>query len=315
MEYKKLCAACGSIFYSMNYSQVCCSSKCGLKLGGGRKKYYVCQYCGEQFWKPDAFRKKYCSKQCELAARHDKAVERKKNLPPVATPTVYHRECLWCGEKFETTYPNKIYCSQKCGCEGNKRLQREKWAEDFVPQIITCKECASIFTTKIGSPKSSFCCQSCAAKYNRRIEHQTQRHHEYLKHYKSKRKAQIQENYIEDVPFDAIYKRDNGICQICGLHVPYDKQADDSWNATIDHVVPLSKGGEHSRANCQLAHRICNSIKCDTELVFTINWELKAQENNYWRLKYQQGLKVIYEHKNDPGTGEPLPNLRTFDYF
>ena len=30
---------------------------------------------------------------------------------------------------------------------------------------------------------------------------------------------------------------------------------------SIDHIVPLSKGGEHSYANCALAHTGCNSAK------------------------------------------------------
>lgn len=28
---------------------------------------------------------------------------------------------------------------------------------------------------------------------------------------------------------------------------------------TLDHVIPLAKGGEHSRANVRCAHFICNS--------------------------------------------------------
>jgi len=32
---------------------------------------------------------------------------------------------------------------------------------------------------------------------------------------------------------------------------------------TIDHVIPLSKGGTHEPANVQLAHYYCNSIKAD----------------------------------------------------
>jgi len=31
--------------------------------------------------------------------------------------------------------------------------------------------------------------------------------------------------------------------------------------ATIDHIIPLSKGGLHMMSNCQLAHRRCNSYK------------------------------------------------------
>lgn len=33
--------------------------------------------------------------------------------------------------------------------------------------------------------------------------------------------------------------------------------------ATIDHIIPLSKGGTHTYNNVQLAHYICNSKKSD----------------------------------------------------
>jgi 5-methylcytosine-specific restriction endonuclease McrA len=34
-------------------------------------------------------------------------------------------------------------------------------------------------------------------------------------------------------------------------------------SATIDHIKPLSKGGEHSYANTALAHYGCNARKRD----------------------------------------------------
>ena len=37
--------------------------------------------------------------------------------------------------------------------------------------------------------------------------------------------------------------------------------------ATLDHIVPLSCGGEHSEANVQLAHFLCNSTKSDGQAV------------------------------------------------
>ncbi len=30
---------------------------------------------------------------------------------------------------------------------------------------------------------------------------------------------------------------------------------------TIDHIVPISKSGDDTRANVQLAHFLCNSVK------------------------------------------------------
>jgi hypothetical protein len=50
--------------------------------------------------------------------------------------------------------------------------------------------------------------------------------------------------------------RDGFKCKICGMDCAPDV-------GTIDHVIPLSKGGEDSFENQQWAHRLCNVRKGD----------------------------------------------------
>ena len=90
----------------------------------------------------------------------------------------------------------------------------------------------------------------------------------YLKKWKAnnpdKLKAQYQRKHIkrrarigtiiERINYDAIYERDKGLCQLCGDPVVREKM-------TLDHIIPLAKGGIHSQSNVQLAHRGCNSKK------------------------------------------------------
>lgn len=71
-----------------------------------------------------------------------------------------------------------------------------------------------------------------------------------------RRRALLKAAFIEDVSLDELYKRDCGICGICG-------NLCNKLEASIDHIIPLSKGGEHSYKNTQLAHRRCNSQKRD----------------------------------------------------
>ena len=70
---------------------------------------------------------------------------------------------------------------------------------------------------------------------------------------------------IEAVSRDDVFDRDRFTCQICGDRVtapsPFDPRS-----ATVDHVVPLSRGGAHSLENCQTACLRCNSSKQDREL-------------------------------------------------
>lgn len=53
-------------------------------------------------------------------------------------------------------------------------------------------------------------------------------------------------------------------CSICGLRIP-DNTVDphDDLYGTIDHRVPLSRGGEDDSYNRVPAHRKCNSFKRD----------------------------------------------------
>lgn len=45
--------------------------------------------------------------------------------------------------------------------------------------------------------------------------------------------------------------RDGPLCWLCGAPLNGD--------ATLDHVLPKSKGGSNSRENLRLAHRHCNA--------------------------------------------------------
>lgn len=61
----------------------------------------------------------------------------------------------------------------------------------------------------------------------------------------------------DKIPLVALYERDNRMCGICHKHVPRP-------HASIDHIIPLSKGGKHEWENVQLAHRRCNHLKGGT---------------------------------------------------
>lgn len=53
-----------------------------------------------------------------------------------------------------------------------------------------------------------------------------------------------------------IYARSGGRCQICGCKLPFEKMS-------IDHIIPLAKGGDDLMDNLQCACKVCNVIKQD----------------------------------------------------
>jgi 5-methylcytosine-specific restriction endonuclease McrA len=60
--------------------------------------------------------------------------------------------------------------------------------------------------------------------------------------------------FTEDVHPLVVLERHDGLCGICGDDV-------DPFDYHVDHIVPLSKGGEHSYRNTQPAHPVCNLRK------------------------------------------------------
>ena len=53
-----------------------------------------------------------------------------------------------------------------------------------------------------------------------------------------------------------VYLRDNGQCQYCGVAVSRSE-------STLDHVLPVSKGGKSVWENCTTACAPCNASKSD----------------------------------------------------
>lgn len=74
-----------------------------------------------------------------------------------------------------------------------------------------------------------------------------------------------------DITLDKVFKKNKGRCHICGKECDINDYIvkDGAFIAgnyypSIDHVIPLAKGGQHSWDNVKLAHRICNSLKKDS---------------------------------------------------
>ena len=71
------------------------------------------------------------------------------------------------------------------------------------------------------------------------------------------------------------------VCGICGKPVDFSLKAPHPLSATIDHIIPLDKGGAPaSLENLQLAHRICNSQKRNRILVTEVQDDRQKQISN-----------------------------------
>jgi 5-methylcytosine-specific restriction endonuclease McrA len=74
----------------------------------------------------------------------------------------------------------------------------------------------------------------------------------------------------------ALMRRDNYKCAYCGRH-----------GETIDHVLPRSRGGQHTWENCVAACQMCNHRKADrllSELGWTLPVAPAVPRGAHWRL-------------------------------
>lgn len=183
--------------------------------------------------------------------------------------------CLKCGGIFERTFHNITtnhtavcpYCKESeikkryAIVEAKKRERAIKAAERkaeaeqkqlwrVVPHL--CPVCGAITTRRL------YCSNVCSRK-----AHNTTHEH--------KRRIRIDNATVDsDITVLGLFLRDKGVCSICGKRCDTNdyKMDGDTFIAgndypSIDHIIPLSKGGEHSWDNVQLAHRICNTRKRD----------------------------------------------------
>lgn len=70
----------------------------------------------------------------------------------------------------------------------------------------------------------------------------------------AKRRALKAATQVEDIDFRQILLKSNGVCGICGE--PFDL-----FGIDFDHIIPLARGGTHTKENIQATHSRCNRAK------------------------------------------------------
>lgn len=65
----------------------------------------------------------------------------------------------------------------------------------------------------------------------------------------------------EPVILSEIAERDRWRCQLCKRAVSRKRRWPEPLSPSLDHIVPLSRGGAHALSNVQLAHLRCNVSK------------------------------------------------------
>ena len=224
-----------------------------------------CTCCGKLF-KPQNSIHKYCSKQCKWKSSNDKRSSAKRKP----------RECPGCGKDISGEYANKKYCSNACRrwvANGNSEMRKlnthcVRCGSEFLNLRAGKKYCSVTCKKMAGNDRNG---PSYAERYQREREHRLAASKRYAQENphvaqaaKRRRRAALSSNgefRFSGKDWKRCMDRHGNRCAYCATKGPL----------TIDHVVPVCRGGTHGAGNIVPACARCNSSKRHR---FIAEWKL-----------------------------------------
>lgn len=177
-------------------------------------------------------------------------------------------KCKVCGFEFERDITHTCNSNEKPVCRRcYERKSKNKYGsrEDYLKHLIKKEK------DKPSRTIYHYVCGVCGKEYDTYQKNQKTCSNECKKkrrNYNHDHRINKENLIDKDITLATLYKRDKGICYICnGLCDWNDVKKSKGYKVvgnkypTIDHVIPLARGGTHSWDNVRLAHKYCNSIK------------------------------------------------------
>lgn len=156
-----------------------------------------------------------------------------------------NNQCRECKKKYSPKINAKsFFCSRECKDKYRKKEEKTQRVASKSERI--CAGCKEVIP-KTARADKKWCSEECAL----RIRSHTMN---------TQRRIRTTED-IEDFRRSEIYDRDGWICQLCKKAVNPKLTFPNPGCASLDHIVPLSRGGGHKTTNVQLAHLRCNTSR------------------------------------------------------
>lgn len=196
---------------------------------------HLCRRCGSAIVKkPGPGRwPHWCSDECRRPAARE--VERAKR------PAPWQSNCSECSRPIRTGA--RFCASEECARTGNRVRSREASAARAPRSYtIACVMCSAAFSSS--NKLRRFCSTEC----------------QYRSNYMARRARRLGVRR-EPYALSAVIEHSQGICALCDEPIDLTLAYPHRRSASIDHVLPLSRGGADTIGNVQLAHLECNWTK------------------------------------------------------
>lgn len=193
----------------------------------------------------------YCSPRCRQAksyARHRETSAYQKQKERAKAATLASREtgnCKHCGTEWVKPRRDSTFCSTRCNTlwrDANGATCSEPGCDRGVRAKRVCSMHYKVQSRAEGRIKPDAWDERRKANYQRR------------------RALKVATTVEEIRPLD-VYERDEWTCGLCQQPVSAATLWPHPHSPSLDHVLPLSKGGTHTWDNVQLAHLRCNVSK------------------------------------------------------
>lgn len=232
------CPLCGVSYLALPASKAC-SRSCAQTLRYADTGHPACEVCGTRFRRSYA-QQRTCSRRCGMKLQV-------ANRPPAPTkirePRLL-RACSECRAELPATGRVRVACSRDCSNARAARLAREARRA----RGRSCRTCGvHLDASRLRSPN----CAECSVALERAS----------LRRCRSRRRARERLLVAEHYTLAEIAARDRFTCGICRKRVAMTKIVPHPKAPTIDHLIPISEGGDDVKANVRLAHFLCNSVR------------------------------------------------------
>jgi 5-methylcytosine-specific restriction endonuclease McrA len=203
-----------------------------------------CPVCGDAMSDDDP--QEFCCPLCERIGGSG----RTWSLP---APQDEDRVCPTCGTVFTPSSARHVFCSKKCSQEKSRIDSHDKYHQRAVARDRgerTCAECGSTFTPSTWN--QIYCSAACSTAKVKREYHE--RAYSYVAGLIATHEARGAGAMPTEQRLAQLYEsaRASGHCPYCG-------GATDEW--TLDHIVPVSRGGTNLLHNLIFVCPRCNSTK------------------------------------------------------
>lgn len=198
-----------------------------------------CAQCGVSFAPKTLVGRRYsycdeCGSELIHDNNHGKAI--KESLP--------RRQCVMCGTEFQPGQRRSKCCSHSCQVLMNNRRRLGKSIN--VSDLSRCSECG--LPCRHWAKRCRICVDADETRSRKAKE--------------GLRRRRLAESGHRDIHWRTVGERDNWICHLChGFVDPVAGTAYEPWGATVDHLIPIARGGTHHWWNVALAHRRCNTSR------------------------------------------------------